>query len=441
MPAPAVTALSPSARPPHIVAIDTSTPVVVLSAQNYGCLGIFRSLGRLGVPVFAVDLERRRPASHSRFLRGRFVFDIAGSAPEAIVDHLLHVGSIIGRRAILIPTWDETAVLVSEHHAALSEVFLLPEQPPGLAASLASKKAMHAVARAHGIPTPGAAFPADIGDVRAFAAASAFPIVIKGIEGGRLKRRTGRSMAIARDHDQLEHLYVELEDPDDPNLMLQEYIPGGDEAVWMFNGYFDRDSACVVGFTGRKLRQTPPYAGVTSLGVCLRNEAVEETTVRWMKELGYRGVLDIGYRFDARDGSYKVLDVNPRIGATARLFVAQNGMDVARALYLDMTGQPVPTAPQREGRRWMVEDGDLHSALTYIRDGRLTASQWARSLLGVREGAYFALDDPAPLWKVCTEFVRRRTMRRRSPIGRAARRLRSVWPRSVGVKDDPESRD
>ena len=105
--------------------------------------------------------------------------------------------------------------------------------------------------------------------------------------------------------------------------MLQEYIPGGDDDVWMFNGYFDADSDCLVGFTARKLRQTPIHTGATSLGICLPNAEVHETTVRWMKRLGYRGILDIGYRFDARDGRYKVLDVNPRIGATFRLFVAR----------------------------------------------------------------------------------------------------------------------
>ena len=65
-----------------------------------------------------------------------------------------------------------------------------------------------------------------------------------------------------------------MEDPADPNLMLQEYIPGGDDSIWMFNGYFDANSDCLAGFTGRKLRQTPPYTGVTSLGVCLPNDVV-----------------------------------------------------------------------------------------------------------------------------------------------------------------------
>ena len=390
--------------------IDASTPVVVLSAQNYGCLGIIRSLGRLGVPVYAVDADPRRPASSSRYLRGRFRFDLAAATADATVDYLRAVGKKLGTRSVLIPTWDETALLASDAYDSLSDRFLLPRQPDGLARSLSSKKEMHRLARRDSVPTPEVTFPSGVEDVRVFAAEARFPVMLKGIDGNRLKRRTGRKMEIVANAGDLVRLYTEMEDPADPNLMLQEYIPGGDDSIWMFNGYFDANSDCLAGFSGRKLRQTPPYTGVTSLGVCLRNDVVEQTTRQWMKRLGYRGILDIGYRFDARDGCYKVLDVNPRIGATFRLFVANNGMDVARAQYLDLTGQPVPPSKQIDGRKWLVEGGDFDSFLRYRRDGKLTTREWLASLAGVQEGAYFARDDPKPFLGACAGFVSRMTM-------------------------------
>jgi len=91
----------------------------------------------------------------------------------------------------------------------------------------------------------------------------------------------------------------------------------------MFNGYFNDRSECLVAFA-RKFARTRFYRGVTSLGICLKNDIVEETTKKFMKAIGYKGILDIGYRYDARDGKYKLLDVNPRIGATFRLFVAKD---------------------------------------------------------------------------------------------------------------------
>src|SRR5207248_9926596 len=138
--------------------------------------------------------------------------------------------------------------------------------------------------------------------------------------------------------------YARMEDPAAPNLMLQEYIPGADDTIWMFNGYFDEGSECRAAFTGRKLRQHPIHTGATSLGLQTANDTVARLTTGFMKAVGYRGILDVGYRYDARDGLYKLLDPNPRIGQTFRLFVDADGMDVARYAYLHLTGQPLPIA-------------------------------------------------------------------------------------------------
>jgi len=178
----------------------------------------------------------------------------------------------------------------------------------------------------------------------------------------------------------------------------------------MLDGYFNVRSECLVSFTGKKIRQYPVFHGSTSLGICIENEMVRRTTTEFMKNLGYKGILDIGYRYDARDGQYKLLDVNPRIGSTFRFFVAENGMDVARAMYLDLTGQPVAAGDTVEGRKWLVEDFDIFSALRSWREGRLSLRGWVRSLGGVQEAACFALDDPAPFFMTavadCCELYR-----------------------------------
>ena len=260
-----------------------------------------------------------------------------------------------------------------------------------------------------------------------FAAQVNLPLLLKAIDGARGARRTGHKMVVVHTFPELLKWYDELEDPSDPNFMLQEYIPGGDDTIWMFNGYFNDQSECLYGATGKKIRQHPVGHGPTSLGICLRNEPVEQATRSLMKALGYCGILDIGYRWDARDGRYKVLDINPRIGCSFPLFTAENGLDVARALYLDMTGQPVPESRVREGRKWIVEFQDFSSCREYRRQRQLTLRQWLRSFRGVEETAFFALDDLRPFWKVAAEHLllqARRLFPRRSRPTRAPTRAR-----------------
>jgi D-aspartate ligase len=247
-------------------------------------------------------------------------------------------------------------------------------------------------------------------EVRAFAEQATFPVMLKTIEtrpfGEDDPLKAGGGKLIATDRRDLIESFEKLSASGVPNVLVQEYVPGGAESVWMLNGYFDTESEGLVVFTGRKLRQYPPYTGQTSLGLSVYNDRVAQTTRTFMKRLGYRGILDIGYRYDSRDDQYKLLDVNPRIGAAFRLFLGSGGMDVMRALYLDLTGRPVPPTEQLENRRWLVENYDFASSVKYFVDGALTLRRWAGSFTGVQELAWFARDDPRPFASMCAHSAR-----------------------------------
>lgn len=378
--------------------IDAALPAVVIRCARHGGLGITRTLGRMGVPVYNIDAGSMVPAFVSRYSKGSFRLDVEKSSRDAALRFLREVAESVGGRAVLIPTSDATAMFVAENAAELQQHFLFPNPGPSLIRSLASKREMYFLAKRLGIPTAETVFPKSRAEVVEHSKSARFPLMLKGILS-QANGRAAKRMFIVRDAAELLRLYDENEDPANPNFMLQEYIPGGDDTVWMFNGYFNSASDCLVGFTGKKIRQYPVYTGLTSLGICLRNDVVLERTRTFMKAAGYKGILDIGYRYDARDGEYKVLDINPRVGATFRLFVGENGMDVVRAMYLDLTGQRVEAAPAPEGRKWIVEDCDLVSCVRYFRDGKLRIGEWIRSHKGIQETALFAADDPLPaLW-------------------------------------------
>jgi predicted ATP-grasp superfamily ATP-dependent carboligase len=387
--------------------IDSSTPVLMLRSGHHGGLGIVRSLGRLGVPVYSVDATRWEPVFSSRYCQGRFLLDVDSLPPEVAVERLRAIGQSIGERPILMPTTDQACEWVAENARALSPDFRFPMMEAGLVHTLCDKSRMQELARRHGVPIAQSMTPMSKDDVVRFLDDAAFPVMVKETGGGRLRSRAGASKFIVQSPAELLALYDKAGDPDEPNLMLQEFIPGVD---WMFNGYFDSRSQCLFGMTGRKIRRFPVHTGVTSLGICVTNDTVIRTTTEFMQAIGYSGILDIGYRWDMRDGSYRVLDINPRIGCTFRLFTARNGLDVARALYFDLTGQPVPAAQCAEGRKWLVEDFDLISALLSWRRDGLSIRDWFRSLAGVEEAACFALDDPLPFLMLglfdCCELFR-----------------------------------
>jgi predicted ATP-grasp superfamily ATP-dependent carboligase len=398
---------------------DANTPLLIFglsrSTFHHGALGIARSAGRLGIGVHRVGPERWSPGAFSRYNRGWTTIPADASA-ERVLEILRERAREIGR-AIIVPIDDVASVFVEDHAEELEQHFLFPRQPEGLAQTLSSKQDMYELCCEHGIPTPWSAFPESEGELLELIEQAGFPTVLKCINVGDAPAGAPR-VAIVADRAELIAAYRTMESSSAHNVMLQEYVPGTPESVWMFNGYFDAQSTCSFGLTGKKIRQSPPYTGVTTLGVCEPNTTVEETTVRLMKTVSYRGILDIGYRYDDRDGQYKLLDVNPRIGGTFRLFVASNGMDVLRALYLDLTGAEVPGGTPQQGRRWVVDPMDLASSLVYYRRGDITLRSWLRSFRGVREAAWLAFDDPLPfigLWLALVfDWLPRRIPRRRA---------------------------
>ncbi len=385
---------------------DTGVPCVVICPGYHG-QGIARSLGRLRIPVYGVHSDPHSPVKYSRYWRQNFVWDISAHSARESVDWFLALGRKIGSRPILIPTDDHSCLFVDDNAGELLKAYRFPAREPGLARALTDKKQMYHLCKKHDIPTPETSFPQSREDVLQFISNAAFPVMLKGIDTVRLLLETGVRMVIAKDAETLLSCYDKMESPDSQNLMLQEYIPGNAEDVWMFNGYFDEKSNCLFEITGRKLRQYPAYTGMTSLGICEKNQAVSNLTKRFMKAIGYQGILDIGYKYDSRSDKYYLLDPNPRIGASFRLFVDSKKLDVVRMLYLHFTGQQVVPGALQEGRKWLVEPFDLVSSYRYWRDGALRIRDWVGSFQGVKEAQWFARDDLLPFGMVWMKSLRR----------------------------------
>jgi len=156
--------------------INPSLPVVVLGF-GYGGLGIARSLGRLGVRVYAVDADPTAAGLASRYLSGAHTWDVAGASVTDTLGFLDDLGQRLGP-ALLLPTTDATAVLVAEHSDELAPRFLFPRPPRALVRGLTDQREVFRLATRFGVPTPLTVFPRSRDDVERFLADARFPVVV-----------------------------------------------------------------------------------------------------------------------------------------------------------------------------------------------------------------------------------------------------------------------
>ncbi|MEV5979904.1 ATP-grasp domain-containing protein [Streptomyces sp. NPDC052114] len=377
---------------------------------HHGGVGAIRSLGRLGVPMYAITEDRYTPAAASRHLTRAFPWSTTGTEePERLVEGLLRVGRRIGRPAVLIPTDEEAAVLIAEHQDELSAQdtgfggFLFPRVEAELPRRLASKQGLHELCVQHGIASPVAVFPESQADIVDFARTARFPVVAKNREAFTRRKRPAVNgttrigtpeglLALARDWGER------------PGVILQEYLPREDAEDWIVHGYFGADCVPRALFTGVKVRSWPPHAGMTANAYVVDNPELADLATRFIKQIGFTGIIDLDLRFDRRDGQYKLLDFNPRMGAQFRLFESDAGMDVVRAMHLDLTGRAVPEGNQRTGHRYVVENIDLPALVAYRRSGYTTPHAPARA--SGTELAWLAPDDMLPFFTMLARFVR-----------------------------------
>ena len=423
---------------------DVGVPAVVLKLHriNHAGLGIVRSLGRVGVPVYSSHNERFNPIMASRYLAGSFIWRPNRLDDRQMLSGMLGIARNLGRRSVLIPTDDLSALFIARHAETLAPHFLFPRQAPDVIRSVMNKGTLYERCLELGIPAPRGTLAASPNDLRRYAGSGPFPVVVKVCDPlAIVSDQTLPSTSIAWTPGDLSRISELAEAHPVGTLLLQEYIPSQFAEDWFLHAYSDERSECRVAFTGRKLRSWPPHAGMTTLGVPRVNETLLRLSEKLIASVGYRGLLDQCWRLDLRDGQYKLLDFNPRLGAQFTVSVNTAGIDVVRAAHLDLTGRAVPSSPQVEGGTLWIEDFDVLSLLQSRGAGELTFRSWLSSLRGVETFGYWAADDPLPFTAMCARRLGRaleRPVRRTPKAIRGGRLPHYVAGRGPCLREAPE---
>ena len=363
---------------------------VVLGLELNG-LDVVRALGRHRVPVVGVDSDLEGPGALSKYLLFRVQTpDIRG---PAVVDTLRELASD-GRTYALFPTMDATVLALSEARDRLPSnvVFRLPDKDT--VRRLMYKDRFRALALEHGLAGPGHVTVRDRSSLDAAVGALRFPVVMKPL----FKRAGGAGKAVrVEDPARAGETYEAFGGGE---VILEEWIPGGDGEVYFCLVAFGEEGECLGTFMGRKIRQWPPLTGGTASAEPAKLPGLEAETVRFFRAVGYRGLGSMEYKRDPRDGRF--LAIEPTVGRTdfQSGIATANGVNLPLALFGNMAGVAVQTPrPCRRPVKWRETTADYRAASLAMARGALTRKAWRRSLAGPCVSALFSLDDPGP-WAV-----------------------------------------
>ncbi|MFF1718801.1 carboxylate--amine ligase [Streptomyces sviceus] len=386
--------------------LDTRVPAVLLRIDrnpfHHGTLGAVRSLGRAGVHVHLVADSTGSPVRQSRFVRQIHPPPPPGASLGDIAAALRRIATGVARPAVLIPMDDASGIAVGRLREELAPAYLLPQQPGTLPERVADKAELAEVCAAAGVPHPETVIPESAEHAESAARGLGLPVIAKWSRPWLVPPGTGlRSTSVVRSAQEARDLYLRTGEAGS-RLLLQAFLPPGPDRDWFFHGYADRSGTVRGGGPGVKTRAWPRGAGLTAVGRWAPNAQVQLLAERLASELGYRGIFDLDFRRCGATGRYHLLDFNPRPGAQFRLFTDSAGLDVVRALHLDLTHRPLPDGVPLPGRQFVVEN---YAPLTALRPAPPAG----------RELAWNARDDRGPgqaLWGLWARHVSGRLLDR-----------------------------
>lgn len=388
---------------------------------DVNALTVARSLGRLGVPVYALN-DANAPVTRSRFVTP-IVLDQAGqSREESWAAYLLGPESDHLRGAVLLACSDIALRILAAHRDALATRYLLDLADPAVQVNMLDKRASLEVARRAGIGYPQFWVVSGTCDVEALAADLPFPVLVKPVDTFRFFELTGHKILVVDGPDELMEGVRAVAEAG-LEFVIVELIPGGDDLLCSYYTYLDEDGDPQFHFTKRVIRRFPSREGpAVHHAVDWIPDAAREG-LQFLQAAGVRGIGHVEFKRDPRDGRLKFIESNVRFTAGNGLLAA-SGIDLAVYVYDRATGGPHHVLEQtRDGLHLLHPALDVRAMLELRARGEVTVASWLRSLAHPQVLAWFAGDDLGPSvlkWRAgLTDGARGLTRKARRAYGRS----------------------
>ncbi len=365
---------------------------LVIGGEHPG-LGIARSLGRRGIPVYVVD-DQHSVSSGSRYVQ-RVISAKNLLDERKTVDTILEIGHRFGLKGwVLFPTRDETVAAFSRYRKELEGFFRVTTPDWQVVRWAWDKRNTYNLALQLGTPTPQTWTPLSPEELPALY--DKLPLAIKPAIKENFFYSTGAKAWRADTIEQLHRLFEKasrLINADE--IMVQEIIPGDGRQQFSYCAFF-RDGNTHSSMVAQRVRQHPREFGRAATYVeSLDLPILEQLSEPLLRAIDYYGLVEIEFKLDPRDGLYKLLDINARTWGFHTLG-GPAGVDFPYLLFADQIGEPAMPCRGKPGVGWLRMVTDVPTVLFDFMQGKLDFISYVQSLRHARIESVFSTEDPLP---------------------------------------------
>ena len=376
--------------------------------------GVIRSLALQGFRIVAMHYDAFADfAQSSRYVAERAQVPHPRQHEQAFIDILLRNTGRWGG-ALILATNDDALIAIAKHKTALAKDYVVPTPQWDVLRPLIGKPETYRLAQACGVPYPQTFSASTIDELEQVREQIPFPCLLKPVLGHLFFSEFHRKNLRAGSFEDLVDKFEKYGSAGHP-VFVQEIIPGPDSNLFQYEMYIDSSGATRAGSWKRKLRQNPPGFGVARVAISHDEIPVmREWTERMLNAIGFRGLAHSEFKQDARDGTFKLMEINGRLSRSNWL-TAYCGMNLPWIAYQDLAEErPIEAATYERGAYWIELSEDVANTISRHGDEQVSFADYMRPYLAARKTfADISVRDWKPLAKRIGNVLRHALQRAR----------------------------
>lgn len=310
-----------------------------------------------------------------------------------------------GKTLVLVSCGDNYTGLMARARAALEPYYKFACPTPELVAELDTKEFFYKACERHGLSYPRT-FGCTNENYKTVELPFPFPCIIKAsnsVAYWNCKFPHKKKVFVAYNKEEFDAITAAIYSSSyQDNLVLQEYIPGDDNCMRVLNCYSGLDHKVKLMALGRPLleEQTPEGIGNYAAIMNVRDDELMEKMKAFLEDVGWEGFSNFDMKYDARDGKYKLFEMNPRQGRSS-FFVTASGYNLAKWLVDDVVEHKEQEltiadahhlwmiAPAGIIKKYLKDEALLAEAKELMRQGKVSHQLFCKEDAGLKRRIWY----------------------------------------------------
>ena len=277
------------------------------------------------------------------------------------------------KKLILMGCTDEYAELIIDHRDILKEKYIVPYIDSKLKNKLIEKELFYQMCEEKGLDYPKTFIYSKGDKIEDFG--FNYPVIIKPSDSVLYWQFPFEGMKKAyvanNEKEFIEITSAIYSGKYDKNLIIQDFIPGDDSNMRVLTCYSDQHGKVKMMCLGHVLLEehTPKGIGNHAAIITEYDEVLMEKFKAFLEDINYTGYSNFDIKFDTRDNTYKVFEINLRQGRS-NYYVTSSGNNIAKYIVEDRVyNKELDLKIQKDAFFWHVIPNNV--VYKYVKDQKL----------------------------------------------------------------------